>query len=262
MVAARRTSRRGRPRGFTLVELLVTITLVAIVLGVTIPSVAKLFASGATAQASNMLTAQLSIARMLAITEGTYAGVHVQLSDRADSEDCYLAVLWDDPTTPDDHSLSLPKGQQPKKVPSGAAFADLATVNDAIDSPGMLDEDGLEDLTTFTVLFDSTGVMVCYVRPTGSQTEPQPISLADPDDSEIFVADGAGPIDVDDPEAPEAKKLWERPEDEKGATAVVPIEFAKLKSRSGTDARADYLEDSRSARIILNFCTGQPVRTP
>lgn len=252
MAVLRRTSNRPCPRGFTLVELLVTITLVAIVLGAVIPSVAKLFTSGATAQASNMLTAQLSVARMLAITEGTYAGVHVQLSDRRDAEqECYLAVLWDDPATQNDPSLVQRAGEPPRKLPSGAAFADLRLVEEGITSPSGLDEDGLEDLTTFTIVFNSRGMLVRYVR--DSDGTLQPISLDDPD---LFVPDGAGPI------APGATQLWERPADEPGATAVVPIEFAKLVSRGDTDARAAYLEDRRAERIILNVYTGQPVRTP
>ena len=71
--------------GFTLIELMVVLAIISLLAGIAIPTLAKLFGAGAAEEAHNILSAQLSAARALAVGKGTYAGVHIQLADDTNS---------------------------------------------------------------------------------------------------------------------------------------------------------------------------------
>ena len=86
MSAAKATSLRGdrptgRARGFTLVEMLVVLAIIALIMGASLPSIRVLFTSGADAQAYNLLSAQLRAARGLAVQQQTHAAVHIRRYD-------------------------------------------------------------------------------------------------------------------------------------------------------------------------------------
>lgn len=70
-----------RPEGFTLVELLVVLALVMLISVIALPSVARIFDSGADAMAHNQISAQLEVARVYALENSKPAGIHVQLAD-------------------------------------------------------------------------------------------------------------------------------------------------------------------------------------
>ena len=77
-------SRRGRRGGFTLIEMLVVLAIILLIAGITLPSIVKLFDAGAEEQSYNILSAQLTAARALAISENTYTAVHIQRADATD----------------------------------------------------------------------------------------------------------------------------------------------------------------------------------
>ena len=70
-----------RPEGFTLVELLVVLALVMLISVIALPSVARIFDSGADAMAYNQMSAQLEAARVYALENSKPAGIHLQLAD-------------------------------------------------------------------------------------------------------------------------------------------------------------------------------------
>ena len=81
-------------RAFTLIELVIVMSIIVLVAGIALPTIGTLLTSGGDAQAYNLLAGQLTIARALAVQKGTYVGVHVQMSDRLDSAgQCYSAVV-------------------------------------------------------------------------------------------------------------------------------------------------------------------------
>jgi prepilin-type N-terminal cleavage/methylation domain-containing protein len=67
--------RRPRTNGFTLVEMLVVIVIIAIMVGLTIPAVTNLMKSGGVSAASREVSNTLGLARQLAITQRTFARV-------------------------------------------------------------------------------------------------------------------------------------------------------------------------------------------
>ncbi len=79
--SGRRAAGAARLRGFTLLEMMVVIGLIALMASMALPSIVALFNSGADAQAYNLISAQFTAARAKAVMSNTYAGIHVQLAD-------------------------------------------------------------------------------------------------------------------------------------------------------------------------------------
>jgi prepilin-type N-terminal cleavage/methylation domain-containing protein len=111
-------------RAFTLVELLVVLFVIGILAAIVLPSTVGLFTAGADAQAYNALAGQLAAARMLAIQQRTFAGVHAQLADVTGSFTknmpivCFTAVVQQDPNG----NFILAEGFSPRKMPGSTAF--------------------------------------------------------------------------------------------------------------------------------------------
>ena len=72
---------RRRAEGFTLVELMVVLALIVLISAITLPSVARMFESGADAMTYNQVAAHLEAGRGYALESGKPAGIHVQLAD-------------------------------------------------------------------------------------------------------------------------------------------------------------------------------------
>jgi prepilin-type N-terminal cleavage/methylation domain-containing protein len=74
------TSRPGLDKGFTLVELLVVISIISLLTLTILPGTLALFKSGADSQAYNVMAAMMSSARAAAIQRSTYVALHGQLA--------------------------------------------------------------------------------------------------------------------------------------------------------------------------------------
>lgn len=83
--------RRPFPRGFTLVELLVTIAMVAILAAIAIPSFTHTIQRDGVSSASNRLMADLDYARSEAATRGTY----VSVCPSTDGTSCSGSAAWE-----------------------------------------------------------------------------------------------------------------------------------------------------------------------
>ncbi len=227
------TTLRSRP-GFTLMELMITLMLIALLAALALPTVMTLFNSGAEEQAVNILTAQINAARSLAIRKNTYAGVHVQLADKAldipfDTNDprerkyvCYSAVVWADPSAAsqaagDQIKFRIAPNYQPIRMPRTIAFGVVAApfvnpdeekepyttalLTHRFDASDMSGPDYIREFTTFTIVFSPSGQILNRL-PTG-----------DLEFAEIKPEESGGPevdpfIDDDDPKT--EASLWNR----------------------------------------------------
>jgi len=238
--------------GFTLVELLVVLAIIALIAGAVIPSVLGAFGAGADAQAYNVLSAQLGAARAQAIATGTYAGVHVQQADPdvTDLSDAWYAAVMiykDVDPTPGgvDMKFVLAPGFTPRRLPGSIVFGEIS--NRAMNAGGDYDvsTDELEDFTTFTVVFSPTGAVVRQVR------------------TRDIVFDGNDPIfsgstgkQLWDPRRANADTDNNGQDGEPGAAAVVLFDYADLRDLSSPNDRNAYLK--RSGQLIpINVYTGQ-----
>ena len=236
-------------RGFTLVELLVTITVISLLVGISLPSMMALFDAGADKQACNIMAAQLMNARAEAIRNMTYAGVHVQLADHnapgnsALENVCFTAVVWDDPDTPEDNMLTLMPGCSPQRMPRHIALGriDSAYVTPGGDYKG-LGGDGLKGFTTFTILFSPNGKVA-------TQVEGQNLRFVASGEKGLLFSGGG--------------KLWDHSRAEggtgtglPGATALTIFNIEKFVFASDASDRAEYL-DINGMFLPINLHTGR-----
>ncbi len=147
--------------GFTLVELLMVIFVIALVLTITLPSVIGLFTAGADLQARNVIGSIMGAARGVAVANQSYALVHVQLD--SDGK-CWAAVMKynNDPTTP---RFVPVDGFPPQQMPGDMAFGEISTtyVSGGTYTTDMNDDAGLANFTTFNVIFGPDGSLATKV---------------------------------------------------------------------------------------------------
>ena len=264
----RRRRMAARRAGFSLIELMVVIGLILLISGAALPSIITIFNAGAEAQAYNLLTAQLTAARALAIQKATYTAVHVQRADSAstDPNDDYLnhmtdtfysaVMIYADPDEDDgdpNRYFELAEGFTPRKLPGAAAFGEIDAA-----APGYksLAQPSLEDFTTLSIIFSPNGSVVRNVG--GADIVFLTTDVFDPPDP-IFENDlTATP--------PTETKLWDPglanddgaggSTGEPGTTAVVIFDFPTLRAVPMGTARANYL--NQNARLVpVNIHTGQ-----
>ena len=241
----------------------------------------KVFSAGADAQAYNLLSAQLTAARALAITEGQYAGVHVQLAaaNSRQAGNCYLSVVQyvdinidngDEPVW----QFQIADGFTPRRAPGGFAFGQLNPLNDGTIiifpptdpdkpnefNPAALDDtsgppSNLDDFTTFTILFSPSGDL-------SKTVDGEPIYF---NVTTNMNATELGVFDNDtDPGA--ATYLWNPNAanfpggaGEGSATAVTMFNYGEFSEITGASDRANYLNGDRQF-IAVNVYTGQLFR--
>jgi prepilin-type N-terminal cleavage/methylation domain-containing protein len=267
----------NRPRGFTLLEMMVVIGLVALMASMALPSIIALFNSGADAQAYNLASAQLSAARAKAVVSSTYAGVHFQFADALDATGvallrpelsgvCFSGMISYDS---EKRSFDLMPGMAPQRIPGNIAFGYAspevtgtnragvacrldATIGDNEASPFDAGGTGVagdvSKFTTFSVIFNPFGAVTRFVNG-------DPIRFNE--QSAVFYDDPA--VDV---VRFGSERLWRMTtvndqsnyvQDRYGATAITMFDIAKYTSASN---KVDFLKENAQL-LPLNVHTGQ-----
>ncbi len=232
---------------FTLVELMVVITLIVLISAIALPSVIKLFSTGTDTQATNMLAAQLSYARAIAIQNNTYAGVHVQMADAKNSagtallnpdleETCFSAIVMYNQSN---GYFELTQGTKPRRIPGSIAFGQLTGtfVNNSGNYQNLTDTN-LPVFTTFTIVFSPSGQVVTNVNGGNvlfHDTATGLFNNADPAIWDLANAGGAA--------------------GEPAATAVTMFDYTELAGRDAAD-RDNYLNEAGQF-LPINVYTGQ-----
>jgi len=258
MNVAARISRAGRQErrrpGFTLMEMMVVIGLIALMATMALPSIIAMFNSGADAQAYNLISAQLTAARALAIEKSSYAGVHVQIADPdidpdyrpgLKTEVCYSALVLYHPT---DRKFRV--HSEPRRTPGAMAYGKVTDGDGASVGTGAGgftgDAKDVEKFTCFTVVFSPSGAAVRRV-------EGQNI-IFHPDDP-IFKVQTVVATDIAG-----SRQLWDRAltggnSGQQAVTALCLFDLAQYVPRSVGD-RTTYL-DENARYLPLNVHTGQ-----
>jgi prepilin-type N-terminal cleavage/methylation domain-containing protein len=276
-ISGRRAARAGRLAGFTLLEMMVVIGLVALMASMALPSIVALFNSGADAQAYNLISAQITAARAKAVLSSTYAGVHVQMADALNDagdgllrpelkEVCFSGLIVYYPANyfaPNTLAcFDLMPGMAPQRIPGNIAFgyaseavtgnnrAGLACTLEATigNSASSLFEgaaaENMTKFTTFSVIFNPLGAVTRFVNG-------DPIKFND--QSPIF-----NDVATTDVTRFGAKRLWRLVnigyvQDRYGTTAITMFDVAEYSSASNKVA---YLNENAQL-LPLNVHTGQ-----
>jgi prepilin-type N-terminal cleavage/methylation domain-containing protein len=159
-----RPRRPGR-RAFTFIELMVVIALIVIVSTIALPSFLKLFSSGADAQAYNMMSAQLSVARADAVVEGKYYLMHTGIGNANDSASinlpkytAYMAILVGTEDANGNTEFKLAPGRRPRNIPGNYAFGGISSSSMSGDNFTVgSDDSALAEFTRFSILFGPNG---------------------------------------------------------------------------------------------------------
>ena len=174
LVAGRLSLVAGR-RGFTLVEMLIVVALIALLAMIAVPSFITMFSAGAESQDYNSVSALLNYARAHALKTNNYVAVHFQPAAGKNSlvknDNCYAAILEFDPTllagagafrTP-----TNPTSFPPVAMPQGVGIGQLASPfvdvnNDKYDDDELRDD--LDGFMTFTIVFSPQGTVVTKIN--------------------------------------------------------------------------------------------------
>lgn len=233
-------------RGFTLVELMIVVSLIILVLSIALPTMVGLFRAGADAQAANLTAAYLTGARGLAVRDATYAGVKVQIGAGPIAEGaCYIAIVQQR----DGNAFGVADGYAPLRLPGGMCLGlvDDDTVNgSAFDSAAVANPDVF---CSFTVLFSPSGKVVRLVDPTTANPTGNIVyrgndalfNQQDPNDTWIW------DINVANTTAGTGKP---------GATAMTLFDYGVYQAQADDAAKAAYLNQNGQF-LPVNVHTGQ-----
>ncbi|HAU36433.1 MAG TPA: hypothetical protein DCX07_01785 [Phycisphaerales bacterium] len=210
-------------------EIIVTVSVLVLALAAATPSITAMIRSNARDQAYNLMAAQLSAARALAMQTANYAAVHVQMGDVTGTEGrCYAAICTYDRGN---GAFKLADGYAPRPMPKGYAFGELSSAYLSGSPYSSMSDAALGGFTSFTIVFTPTGQVTRKV-------EGNNINF---NDAGLFVN--------------AATQLWNQPAAEEAVTAVTLFEYTELEARSDS-ARADYLNDN-GLILPINVYTGQ-----
>lgn len=240
---------RRRSRAFTLTELLVVISIIALSLGIVLPSVFALMGTGAEMQAIASMSAALRAARGHAIETHSHTLLHVQ--PKHDTEECYAAVLG---YRGEGHNDFWPvAGYRPWQMPKETAFGQVtaeylnaAADMDEYDSDALTDADEavsdmkLLNFATFNVMFAPNGSVAEFVDGSPPALHTEDVSLFDP------------------PDGREDEKLWKTQNEgvllnEEGVRVMTVFNYPRLKMVE--DRAAELNETGRF--LVVNPYTGQ-----
>jgi len=230
------------PRGFTLIEMMAVIGIIALLAAIILPTAVRLFSASSHEQARQMLSASLTGARAAAIEHAEYRIVHVQVGKDGSTWVCPMRRPAPTPARP------APRfGSEgiivPYRLPGHIAFGGIAErfLVPAGDKykPNLTDL-LLEDFTSFSVGFSADGTVITDI------------------DGAAFALDAMAPMFGRAKQA-----IWEEcPHPEYGVRAVTYFSYPELRvlpaiaAQPNEITRTEYLNDNAQF-LALNPLTGR-----
>ncbi|MFP4052371.1 MAG: Tfp pilus assembly protein FimT/FimU [Phycisphaerae bacterium] len=231
--------------GFTMVEMMVVLGVIILAAGIALPSITTLMQSGADKQAYNLVAAQIRAARALAIEEGTYAGVHIQLADDRKNPDmegtCYAGVVifqqMDSETNPTMAYFDVAGGYDVHPIPGNMAFGDLSNEKGTIGGGGDFSYGNPKSFTTMTLIFAPSGRLIYSV-----QGKPVRLSPTSP-----FVS-GSNALWDDDRGSGQREEF--------GTSAICMFNYREFSLAGSSSNKSDYM-NKNAILLPVNVHTGQ-----
>lgn len=181
--------------GFSLIELIVALGIIAALAAIAIPSIKAMQKSFDSTGAESMIGAALSTARTIAIKEQKYAGVRFQKAYTPDNSSIpdmpqYMIFIVKDYDTKHhmENLFRVVPGYKPIKLPANTNITDMHVddVNFAGDDK-INDPCELTDATTFSILFSPVGKLVNHeIRVRNKAGEANPSTPVDSDHDDVF----------------------------------------------------------------------------
>lgn len=246
------TGRKQKFGAFTLIEMLIVVTIMAILLALSVPAVSSILRSHRWTASENTVRGALSMARGYALQHQCYAGVRFQ----QDNEGRQYLVLIENVEA--GNVFNAVPNVKPTVLPSGMGAITLDVENSGFEDD-YLDADEsdqwcLRGATTFCIVFSPTGQLVA------KEVQIRRRLLEDATFNEIVEVDTGNAILYDDGwyAGPTAPQDWCGVED--STTGLFLYEQA-LMDEVDVDSRwADYVSDYGNAddvsRVVINAYTG------
>ena len=184
-------------KGFSLVELLVAMGIVALLVGLSVPAINALQKSYDSTGADSMISAALSTARTLAISNHNYAGVRFQKAgdpNNAVKADQYMVfMIYEEPKNMGNltDAFRAIEGYKPIKLPANIGVIDMTNVTLDTDINGDIK---LFNAATFSIIFSPAGKLVIHLVQTRSYKNLNSVFNTDPNvgnGTAMFVQDNA-----------------------------------------------------------------------
>jgi prepilin-type N-terminal cleavage/methylation domain-containing protein len=162
--------------GFTLVELLVVMVIVAMLVAIAVPTTRSIKASYESTGAESMITSALSTARAIAAKEHRYAGIRFQKAydpdkSAVDASQYMIFIVHDYDATRLAPGFRAAEGLKPVKLPDNIGVMDLhlrtgtetATDDVVIDTDGEIGTPAdVNDASAFSIVFSPAGKLVIH----------------------------------------------------------------------------------------------------
>ncbi len=169
-------------KGFSLVEMLVVVGIIAVLVGLTIPAINALQKSYDSTGADSMISAALATARTLAISNHNYAGVRFQKAYNkkgpleADQYMIFIVYAGHDVTNWDCGFIAK-EGYKPIKLPANIGVMDKMVrtshtttskhcdqvSENSLVAANLTDDVNITDTSAFSIVFSPAGKLVIYV---------------------------------------------------------------------------------------------------
>ncbi|MCX5632104.1 MAG: prepilin-type N-terminal cleavage/methylation domain-containing protein [Phycisphaerae bacterium] len=159
---AKKKLKQQTSNGFSLVELLVVLVIVASLVALSIPAINAMQKSFGSTGAEGMISAALSTARTLAIKNGHYAGVRFQkaydVKGPLEANQYMIFIINDEDMGTLTDAFRAIEGYKPIKLPENTGAMDMSKItkdSDIVDAC-------VVDATAFSIIFSSAGKLVIH----------------------------------------------------------------------------------------------------